>query len=85
MNGTPRSAHSPMGAQSPFSHGQMSSMTPMADGRSPHFVRGKVAPNGSKTTTAPDVCKLGEDLALRSSSANTELKGRLKAEQYGAL
>lgn len=83
MNGTP-SGYSQMGAQSSFSQmGSMMGMTPsMVDARSPHFVRGKAAV-GRQTVTAPDLSKLGEDLALRALSADAELKRRLKAEQYG--
>lgn len=88
MSGTP-SGYSQMGT--PPSVSQMSSsmgnMTPSrTDGRSPHFVRSTTsAPGGNQIVTAPDVSKLGEDLALRASAADTELKRRLKAEQHGVI
>lgn len=87
MNGTP-SAYSQMGTPS-SSHmsSMMGNTTPsIVEGRSPHFVRGKApGPVGRQIVTAPDVTKLGEDLALRASSADQELKGQLKAEQYGVI
>jgi hypothetical protein len=82
MNGTP--SYSQMGTPSSFSNPSMMGMTPsMMDGRSPHFVRGRAA-YGKQIVTAPDVSKLGEDLSLRASSADSELKQRLRAEQFGA-
>jgi hypothetical protein len=75
MNGTP--SYSQVMTASSFSNASM------MDGRSPHFVRGRTA-YGKQIVTAPDVCLLGEGLALRASSADSELKQRLRAEQYGA-